>query len=331
MSNDAARSKAAGSPDVADSWAVGAVSWTDAPVRAAAMVDDPDLIEFTRAVVEIDPPPDLTAAVYTALVDALARSSSPTIVGECLTLLLDSGAALHALGEPIYTVCLQRSRPPAPDAEAKAWLLAADALEAATRLALGDWVPRFGVLAQLVQLPDVAPPLFARAALRCVAASYERWREPELVTTLERLAGLAAPATDAAADLPDDPRTAREWVHDIAPDATYELGCMSLLQALGADTLPEAEEHLQVAGRRLEIAADDREDASVLANVVRLLLAHLPTDAGQTARATTDLPALADHLERSTAVVHERGESPRGQRREQRLLRRSRSPRARRG
>lgn len=188
MVDDAADGRGAGLPDVLPGGhaATGADLWTDAPARAAAMVDKPDLIEFTRAVAHHSPPAHLAAGVHTALVDALVRSSSPTIVGECLAVLLDSGPALHAIGDSVNNLCLQRSQPPAPDAGAKAWLLAADALEAATRLALGDWVPRFGVLAQLVQLPAVAPPSFARAALRCVAASYERWREPELVTSTLR-------------------------------------------------------------------------------------------------------------------------------------------------
>ncbi|MFC4951024.1 hypothetical protein [Pseudonocardia sp. GCM10023141] len=303
MSNDAAPGGAAAVPDVlCGPWTAGAASWTDAPAWVAAMVDDPNLIDFTRAIVEVGPPSHLAAGVHTVLVDALAHSSSPTVFGECLTLLLDSGSALEAIGKPIYNVCLERSQPPAVDAGAKAWLLAADALEAATRLALGDWVPRFGVLDRLVQLPEVTPPAFARAALRCVAASYERWREPELVSTLERLAGLSTPVSGAPIDLAVgqtlDPGTAREWAYDIAPDAAYEVGCASLLQALGADTLSEAEEHLQAAVRRLVIAADDRDDAAVLADVVRMLLAHLPTDAGHAIRISTDLPALADRLER---------------------------------
>lgn len=288
---------------VGDPWTIEAASWTDAPARAAAMVDDPALIEFTRAVVEIGPPSHLAAGVHAALMDALTRSSSPTVIGECLALLLDSdGSALHTIGQPIYSLCLQRSQAPAADAGARAWLLAADALEAATRLALGEWVPRFAVLARLVQVPEVTPPLFARAALRCVAASYERWREPELVMTLERLAGLAEPATAAAADSAIESTVSsvitREWARDIAPDAAYELGCASLLQALGANTLPEAEEHLQAAGRRLDVAAGDRDDAAVLVDVVRLLLAHLPTEVGRAARTSTDLSSLADHLER---------------------------------
>ncbi|WP_308818034.1 hypothetical protein [Pseudonocardia alni] len=294
MSSDARCGDSVGSRNGDDFSVDSTAGWAGAPARAAGMIDDPALIEFTRAIVEIGTPSDLNIEVHAALASALAQSSSPTVVGECLNLLLSSGSALEALGERLYTICLQRPQPPAPDADAKAWLLAADALEAATRLALGDWVPRFGILAKLMQLPAVAPPLFARAALRCVAASYERWREPELVTTLERLAGLSAPAADAAADL----CATREWTHNIAPDAAYELGCVSLLQAIGADALPEAEQHLQAAGSRLEIAADDRDDAAVLADVVRLLLAHLPTDAGQTAQASTDLPALADRLER---------------------------------
>jgi hypothetical protein len=59
----------------------------------------------------------------------------------------------------------------------------------------------------------------------------------------------------------------------------------------------EAEAHLQAAAHRLAIAAADRDDAGVLVDVVQLLTAHLPTDAGRAAHATTDLAALADRLE----------------------------------
>lgn len=267
--------------------------WPQIPERAAALVDDPELVDLTRLVVDDEPPTDLAGAVHAALIDALDRCASPAIVHECLEILLESSSVLQQVGERLYRMCLTRAKPPAFDASPRSWLLAADALEAATRLALGGWGQRFFLLAELMQLPPVAPPLFVRSALRCLAASYEQWREPELVGVLEQLAGIRPSANPVQVDT----ATAEQWAHDIAADAAYELGCASLLQAFGVNTLLEAEEHLQAAEHRLANAAADREDAAVLADVVRLLSAQLPTDTGRNVRASVDLTALANHLE----------------------------------
>lgn len=292
---------------------VGPEGWAQVPTRAAALLDDPELIELTRSVVAGRPPPDVARAVYAAVVEAVGRCTSPAIVHECLEVLLDSATALQLVGERLSAVCLHLARPPGFDAAPRAWLLAADGLEAATRLALGGWSNRFALLSQLVQLPSASPPPFARCALRCLAASYEQWREPDLVRALERLAGVVPPAEPVPIDEGAvDAATVSRWAHDIAPDAAYELGCASLLQALRVDTVTAAEEHLQAAERRLMIAAPERVDAAVFADVARLLTVHLPTDAGRTAREVTDLTALAgdleqrvhDHVLGYTGLVH---------------------------
>lgn len=282
---DGARSAATGPDDT---------RWAAFVSQVVTVADDPELIALTRTAVEAGPPPDVAADVYAGLSDALARSASPAVAGECLTLLLSSRTALQYVGERLNDLCLARARTPAPDADLRAWLLAADALEAATRLALGEWVPHFALLAELVKLPASSPPLFARAALRCLAASYERWREPALVTAIERIAGIVGPGSPPQVEAD----TAERWAHDVAADAAFELGCTSLLEALRAETGAEVEAHLQAAERRLASAADDRDDAAVMADVVRLLTVHLPTETGQAARADTDLSALAARLER---------------------------------
>ena len=286
----------------------GVDSWEQVVTQAAVLIDDPELIALSRLVVEGRPPPNVALAVHLAVVNAVGRCTSPTIVHECLALLLDSSPALQLIGEQLSGTCLQLARPPAFDAAPRAWLLAADGLEAATRLALGGWGNRFALLAQLVQVPPVSPPLFARSALRCLAASYEQWREPELIRALERLAGVVPVFESVAGErlpvdnlqvdvVPVDAGTATQWAHDIAPDAAYELGCASLLQALRVNTLLDAEEHLKAAERRLVAAAPDRIDAAVLADVARLLTVHLPTNAGRAAWKATDLTALAGQLE----------------------------------
>lgn len=270
------------------------VNWWRVSARVSALVDAQELLSLTRAVVEDGPPPELSPVVHAGVLQALAQSSSPGLVGECLRLLLGSRPALQHVSEGLHDLCLDRARPPAFDAEPRAWLLAADALETATQLALGDWVPRYGLLDRLTRLPAVLPPSYARVALRCLAACYEHWREQPLVTAMERLAGV----TPAAATSTVDPAVAKEWAHEIEPDAAYELGCASLLQALGGATVTDAEAHLQAAASRLSVAAADRDDAAVLGDVVLLLTTHLPTDTGRAAHAATDLSALADRLER---------------------------------
>ena len=266
------------------------IDWAAVSARVGELADDPELLTLTRAVVENGPPASVAAAVHTALVEALGRSTSPGLVGECLSMLLDSRPALDNVGSQLYDLCVRRARPHAESVTPKDWLLAADALEAATRLALGDWAPRYGVLAELVRVPIPAPPSYARAALRCLAASYEQWRDPDLFSALERFAGLA-PGLSVAGPV-------QEWAHEVAPDAAYELGCASLLQALAGETVSAAEEHLTTAAIRLQVAATDREDAAILGTVVALLAAHLPSDAGRAAYADTDLSVLANTLDR---------------------------------
>ena len=269
-----------------------AYGWSNPAGRAAGLENTLDLIDLTRLLVEHPPPAAQAHAAHAAVIDAVGRTAAPTIFIECLSTLLDSNSILETSAADLSDMCLHAARPPAPSANPREWLRAADALEGATRIALGDWVTHFALLAQLVALPSVCPPPFARAALRCLAAAYERWREKALVEVMERLVGLGSPTNG-----PVDQATAREWSHEVAADAAYELGCASLLQALGGQTVDEAERHLQDAERRLETAAVSRVDAAAMADVSRLLAAHLPTESGRAALTSMDLPGLAVRLE----------------------------------
>lgn len=296
---------ARGSRSDADDWSVPAD-------RVAGLANTPGLIDLTMLLVDEPPHAAQAGASQAAVIDAVGESTSPTIFIECLTTLLASPSVLQTSAARLSDMCMQAARPPAPSAGLQEWLRAAHALEGATRIALGDWVPKFAVLAQLVQLPPVSPPQFARPALLCLAAAYERWREQALVGAMEDLAGLSSSVPVAV-----DPAIAKEWSHEVAADAAYELGCASLLQALAAETVTEAETHLQAAERRLDAAADSRVDAAAMADVSRLLAAQLPTDTGRTLLNSTDLPALAvrlnqhvrEHVFWSTGVPHWR--SPR--------------------
>lgn len=314
MTDDGVDGTAATTPDLpnargsrsdADDWSVPAD-------RVAGLANTPGLIDLTMLLVDEPPHAAQAGASQAAVIDAVGESTSPTIFIECLTTLLASPSVLQTSAARLSDMCMQAARPPAPSAGLQEWLRAAHALEGATRIALGDWVPKFAVLAQLVQLPPVSPPQFARPALLCLAAAYERWREQALVGAMEDLAGLSSSVPVAV-----DPAIAKEWSHEVAADAAYELGCASLLQALAAETVTEAETHLQAAERRLDAAADSRVDAAAMADVSRLLAAQLPTATGRTLLNSTDLPALAvrlnqhvrEHVFWSTGVPHWR--SPR--------------------
>jgi len=266
------------------------IDWAAVPARAAELADDHELLDVIQAAVDGSHPAELTSAVHAAIVDALALSVRPGLVNECLLLLLDSRSALEHIGNQLYSLCVGRARPPVGEPTPMAWLLAADALEAATRLALGGWAPRLPVLAELVQAPVPAPSGYARAALRCLSASFEHWRDPDLLDTLNRFAGVTPGNNDT--------EPAADWAWQIAPDAAYELGCASLLQALGEDDLADVEEHLTSAAVRLQVAANDREDAALIGAVVKVLTASLPTEAGRAAYAATDFAVLADTLQR---------------------------------
>jgi hypothetical protein len=267
--------------------------WAEVPAQLTTLIDTPELLPLVAAIVAAPPRPQVAPAIYTAVLDALARCQQPTAFGGVLELLLDSRPALEHLAQPLSDLCLHRAQPPAPGADLRAWLVAADALEAATRLALGGWVPHFGVLAQLVRLPAPTPPLFARPALRCLAAAYEQWREPALLSALTRQAQQDTTAPPSAVD----PATALQWTHEVASDVAYELGAASLLQALRSPTMIDVEMHLQDAERRLALAADNRDDAAVLVDVVGLLHAHLPTQSGRAIRTGINVGEVAARLE----------------------------------
>jgi hypothetical protein len=269
--------------------------WAGAAARAEELVDDGALAELAFALTREAVRPAEAAAAFHALVDAVAACTSPMLFGEVVEVLLADELALPLVAEHLSEVCLPLARP-APGASLRGWLLAADALEVVVRVALGGWVDKFGVLFALTRLPAEAPPAYARPALRCLSASYEQWREPALVTALERLAGLdPARAPDSAGT-----QDGVEWRSQVEPDAAYELGCVALLQALTADAVAEAEGYLIAAERRFAMAAaEGREDAAAYGDVVTLLRTHLPTGHGLALWATVDLRALSVRLERA--------------------------------
>ncbi|MCW2904596.1 MAG: hypothetical protein JWO67_6861, partial [Streptosporangiaceae bacterium] len=238
MTDDGVDGTAATTPDLPNARGSSRADgdWSVPHDRVAGLADTPGLLDLTRLLVDEPPPTALAGAAHAAVIDAVGRSTSPTIFIECLTALLESPSVLQTSADRLSAMCLQVARPPSPSAGLKEWLRAGDALEGATRIALGGWVPQFAVLAELVKLPQVSPPSFARAALRCLAAAFERWRDHALVAAMEQLAGL-----NSSVEGPIDPATAKEWSHEVAADAAYELGCASLLQALGGQTVSETE------------------------------------------------------------------------------------------
>src|SRR4051794_19159577 len=85
------------------------VDWTAVPARVADLVDDEGLLRITHALVEDEPPPELSPAAHAAVLQALAQSTSPGLVGECLRLLLDSRPALQHVSEALHDLCLDRA------------------------------------------------------------------------------------------------------------------------------------------------------------------------------------------------------------------------------
>lgn len=280
------------------------VAFAPVPEPASGLLDGDVPIALVVDLVERGPVGSETAQQdLDDVVTALATCASPVIFAEVLELLLGSPWAIEQVGDRLHAVCLARaalrgiSRP-------RELLLAADALEATTRLTLGGWGSRYAVLGLLAGLPGPVPETYGRAAIRCLAATWERWRDTELLDALHRLAGLLPPLPTGGGGASSSgelaPVSAVAASVDLMDDVAFELGCASLLSALSAPDIPHAREALETAHRRLTAAAfggEGRPDAAAMADVVLLLMAHLPDDQGRQLYERTDLQLLAHRME----------------------------------
>jgi hypothetical protein len=279
---------------------------------AADPIDEAELVPWVASIVDQPSSGDTKHVVLDRVVQNLATCASPAIFGDAVGLLLDSERFIGQVGSDLHRICLQRAHLD-PAATLRGQLLAADALEAVTRLTLGGFGSRYGLLGMLTDLPGPVPISYGRAAIRCLAVSWEQWRDPELLATLERLGGLAPPLTSPV----DQRRATSGGVHpavgspaatgsmtslDLVGDVAFELGCSSLLTALTAPDFIHARHDLEDAHRRLVAAArggEGRPDAAAMADVALLLLVHLPNEQGQPDDRQTDFPVLAARLERN--------------------------------
>jgi hypothetical protein len=209
---------------------------------------------------------DLDPDVLTGLCEAVLATDSPALFGEAIWRLLASAPVLSGNGRHLALELLAQADAPTPDATPREILRAADALEAATQLRLGEFTSRFDLFAMLEGISGPAAPAWSRSASRAVLACVEAWPEgAELATALERLAGAAAPAPGHAG--PRAPDEAQE------SDFASALARVEILAALREQERDRAVDHLDRAERYLLPARteDERPDVEVLNAVARLL------------------------------------------------------------
>lgn len=205
--------------------------------------------------------PDV-GAVIDLLLEGLRDTTSLLAFDETLEVLLASGEVLGRHAEALNRVCLVRT-----DDRREQPALAGTALEGALRMALGGWVPEYDVLGVLVRIDGPQSHLFARRALRCLGVAYEQWRDRRLAQAMMYVAGL-------------DSTVPEEFTDDVAlaeADAAFELGQVSLLDALSSPNFTHASEHLETAHRRFTVARadEDRVDARIMASAVEMLTTQL--------------------------------------------------------
>ena len=243
----------------------------------AAVANTPDLLEVAASLAahaEVGEPGYLDAA--TALADAILETTSPALFGDAVQLFCSSPELLEAAGARFATAVIAQATAPGPDAAPTDVLRAADALEAATRLRLGEWAPRWDLFALLSAYDGfaVGEGPYARAALRAVVACVEAWPEArELVVIARRIAGLEAPAGGPEPDGRE--RTGEQQSLDLVSpsDASLALGRLAILEALRATdrsvTVGRLEEAVLTLGTALQ--HDDRPDARVNAAIAQTL------------------------------------------------------------
>ncbi|MDQ1246701.1 MAG: hypothetical protein QG597_1069, partial [Actinomycetota bacterium] len=229
------------------------------------------------------------------VIAALEACASPTLFTESVEAIFRYDPIPSRLGRGLGKLCRSKAELKV-GGTAKDWLLAADALETLTQLALGGTVRPHGLMELLTEIAGPVPLHYGRSVVRCVAALFEQRRDEELLDVLRRIGGLIPPLPDTEQDLwPDEVLRGELLENDIA----YELGCASLLKALGAHKVADARSYLDESLSQLLIAAesdDGRVDALVMSDVVRLLLTHLPDEHGYETYAATELRELAERL-----------------------------------
>ena len=211
---------------------------------------------------------DVVAAVASAWTETASPESRSWILlglrtnghvvrfANALDALLGTPALLDDLGPEMASALLERSRSRTGARDA---LIAAIALEAALRLAVGGYGNRHAVLAALTEVTAAEDIMFAMRVARLLGVAYDWWPDEEVRRSLEVVAQV--PGAEA--------------------DAAVELGMTHLRDAVSAGDRREVLASLEVAQRwfeRAEATEEDREDAAGLRLLCGILL-DLASDA----------------------------------------------------
>lgn len=167
------------------------------------------------------------------------RPLPPNLEQECFVAFLDS---------------VQDSKKPA--------LTRALCLEGAFRLTVDFPARKHQFLAYLMGISDLDEPKYLRRVAKIVGVAYSAWREPELVTILERLSE-ADPAMS---------------------EASFELGMAALAKAFDAEDSKASLERFATAKEQFELSLGSEEDhpeAQVYLSAIEILLAFQAKGAWQ--------------------------------------------------
>lgn len=246
--------------------------------------DDPASVVLVRIAVRCVPEagPDAIAAIP-AIVDAVAAMESPAGFAESLDALLEARAVLDVAAEQLADALLEqvgaftKVASPNPREVSRA----GSALEAVTRLKVGEYGSPFGLFAVLERFKAPMPKRVAAAIVRSVGTAVDYWPEAiRLVPVVEVVAGLTAPSGAQVEGA--DPK-------DVGSDASWVLANVALVQALRADSQEVMLRDLERSVQYLGLGAEtyDRDDAKLLAPIVEAV-AGLVRAGGTTGVATLD-------------------------------------------
>jgi hypothetical protein len=274
--------------------------WTRLAAEAPSLAGSPTLPIVARLAARDAESGDADAvAALDAIVGAVLATNQPTLLKDSVDSLMASAVAAQVIGgklaaglEPIASAFLAR-----PDRDAVPDLLAADAMEAFTRLVAAGHGSHFALLALLDKFrkPMVAP--MARAVIRSVSTALDIWPAADPLVGVVRAVGGLDPVDGGDSTL----------AADVESDAAWVLAMAALLAALRASTLTAMSPHLQEAAKYFEIGATthNRPDARpmlAIINALRELVAGIQASDPMTAMAGK--PLSADELGGIRDQVH---------------------------
>ncbi|ALX03445.1 hypothetical protein [Aeromicrobium erythreum] len=255
--------------------------WDRVAAHVSELVADPVLVPVVRLVCRYAYAAPAEAII--AAVDAVFSESSATGFSECLAVLVETPEVVAVEGSRIHDLALdivestRRDHPHDPGPA----LRAAEALEAATRLALGDYAREHALLAQLSKFDAPVDARLGAAVIRCASAAVDSWPHAQHLDENVRLVG----GIDGA------------HAGDTGPmqsDAAWALTTIAWVGALRADTPEDMRDQLAAAQTFAEVAAEayERDDAAALVPVLTAVQALLAGDGPSVAALSS--PALSD-------------------------------------